>query len=126
MITNFKIFEDLKNKPEIGDYIIINVPNSTIIFAINNLQNVQPNIIKNFYNYVNNTIGTVACYFDHFNKQKQKVEIFYDNIPNEIINYFDKGNDNKYSLLFESQYILAYSKTKKELKQIIKAKKYNI
>jgi len=126
MITNFKIFEDLKNKPEIGDYIIINVPNSTIIFAINNLQNVQPNIIKNFYNYVNNTIGTVAYYFDHFNKQKQKVEIFYDNIPNEIINYFDKGNDNKYSLLFESQYIFAYSKTKKELKQIIKAKKYNI
>jgi hypothetical protein len=122
MITVFKIFENI-NIPEKGEYILINVPHSDIINAINNTRNED---VNDFYNFINNTIGIIAYYFDHFNPNKQKVEIFYDNIPNKLIEYFNKGEDNKYSLSFNSRYIVAFTKTKKELEEIIKAKKYNI
>lgn len=119
MITQFKNFEINKKIPEIGDYIGIYVDDLC-------LDCVTPDV-KNFYNFINNNIGIVGYYFDHFNINKCYVDIIYYNIPENLKYIFTKSRITyEYSKTFNIKYVVAFGKIKEEVEEELKIKKYNI
>jgi hypothetical protein len=138
MITNFKLFENIKDVPKIGDYAIVNL---------------DDNYHKMYRDFFNNNIGQIIDiqpnmdYKNGFNvmplklkskrgisKIADRIAIEYKNMPEEIKwNYnigCKIGNGKKIILTkagtFHPDYIEHLSSNKEDLEQYINAKKYNI
>jgi hypothetical protein len=111
MITNFKIFENINNVPDIGDYILVgNIERFGFEF-------------DNLINFMSTNIAKVTEYIYDDDDNIRGVKIKYNNnIPNDIRHHFPKNGQKSCQL----KYILAFAKTRKELETIILANKYNI
>lgn len=116
-----KTFEDLQNKPEVGDYVIINV---------------SPSADNNVREYIDNTIGVIHTIQDDRvdmwnNVITGNIIVKYINVPNEIRSWFHyegtrKKYGRKYFRSFDTQQIYAFSKSKEELELMLQTKNYNL
>lgn len=125
-----KYFENIKDDPQVDDYVLINIDISTSIL------DKKHEIMK----FVNNTIGQISKiredsvdYWGH--KDKGDVMVVYDNVPKEIKSWFtfrryDNEQNPKYNGLycrtFDTDKIVAFNKDKDKLEQIITNNKFNI
>jgi len=94
-----------KNSPELLDYVIINT-------------STKNNILKDF---INNHIGRVI-YVGVIN-----MRVAYDNIPNNLINYFyvDTEESFRFSIEMISD-VVEFSYNREELELKLSANKYNL
>lgn len=116
-----------KKTPKNGDYICVYVDDSFALTHAINFTKITKNDIKNFYDFINNEIGIVGYYNDHFNPNKCEVEIIYSNVPEDLKCFFTKSEiTSEYSIIFSTKYIVAFGKTKKEVKFKLKVNKYNL
>jgi len=117
MITKFKLYENERNAPEIGDYVLCK--NWTPSFSRPKEFIETDNEINRF---LNNNIGKIVkvriINVDH-NLKAYYIE--YENIPDSIKKYFDH---NEYML--DKENILFYSKNKESVIIQIQANKFGI
>src|ERR1035437_7539414 len=97
-----KLFEEYNSKPEVGDYVIIDFKN---------------NFNKEFYYFINNTIGLI----DYIIPESGIVGVKYENIP-KVLEYWFSDSVGMFNLTS----ILEYDKNREKLELIISAKKYNL
>lgn len=123
MIKSFKIFEKLKEIPEVDDYAIMQI--LTGDFKLDN--------------YVNNTIGQICdvqlSYPDpeitaitnvELYEEIQRIGVIYNNVPVKIRWWFSKMAHNKYKRLYTPNKLVEFAKTKEELEMKLNANKYNL
>ena len=108
-----KKFESIHDKPEVGDYIL----------AKYDTKNYSVTSINNVKKFIDNTIGIVVGVERYLNYIT--VNIKYDNIPDNIINFF-KNDTKKFTFNGMMKSIVDYDKDLDSLKYKIEAKKYNI
>lgn len=97
-------FEDLKEEPVVGDYVIIE---SNDIINLN---------LKHF---IENNIGQITKFF----KFDETVLIKYTNVPKDLRIWF---SSNAQIITFKLEYIKYFSNNKEELEVILTANKYNL
>lgn len=106
------------NKIEVGDYVILNLS--------------KEHYHRNEYlDFINNSIGEVICVFDHYNIYNRKLEIKYENVPENIKIFFHSGSDDPRSFsrnsIEESPIHVKYlSKDKEDLEYILEGELYNL
>jgi hypothetical protein len=119
MIKSFKIFEKLKDVPEIGDYAIMQI--LTGDFKLDN--------------FVNNTIGQISdvqlsepdpSMSVNLYNEIQRIGVIYNNVPVKIRWWFSKMSHNKYKRLYTPNNLVEFAKTKEELELKLNANKYNL
>ena len=101
-MKHIKLFEDLQNIPEVGDYVIANSKYTD----------------EDSQNFFLNNIGKVIRNRE-IDELKRFVEVEYNNVPKNIL----VDNNNWLFLLDE---ILYWSKDKNELETLLASKKYNL
>lgn len=115
MITNFKIYEKLENKPELGDYVIVSII-SDLIQTYNDDEQ----------DFIENHIGKIVEIIKYPSTIYYAVE--YD-IPKDFVPYpyyRTKYSGWKSAWQFERKDLKYISKNKEDLIPIIDAKKYNL
>ena len=113
MIKNFKLFENNENKPQIGDYVVLNYKDN-YRFSPGFRRNIQYNI----NDFLNGCIGKICLIIE-----QNKVGVSYEKIPNNLLDFFYKNNYYTIAYLEE---IEKYSSSKEELELYLQAKKYNL
>jgi hypothetical protein len=103
-----KKFENIKNIPEIGDYIIFK----------NTWYDENFDGIK----FLCSNIGKIVKIEFPYNKKNALYHVNYENIPNDISHVF--SSDNTIAIDFED--IKHFSPDKKELETYLMADKYNL
>jgi len=113
-MKHLKTYEDINiNKPQVGDYVIIDYYYETM------------NI--NLKKFVNSSIGKIISeriYVEPITQKIQKGELYeirFWNIPPRLKMYFE----NK-TRIIATDAIIHWSKNKKELEAILQAKNYNL
>lgn len=101
-MKHIKIYEDYKELPEIGDYVVVDSKSVNI----------------KFNNYVNNNVGKL----NHYGLSKSIVWVEYFSIPEELKQHFD---DDKYAIL-EKNRIVYFSSDEKNAELYLKTMKFNI
>jgi hypothetical protein len=108
MIITFKIFENSKQEPKIGDYVICTLLDPDII---------NKNPILN--DFLSNNIGKII----EIGQDRIKLYVVkYDNIP-EVISYRFSHDNTR---LFAKDDFLYFSSNKEDLEIYLNSKKYNI
>ena len=107
-----KTFEDLKNEPQVGDYVLIKT-----VAADGNIKN-----------FINNTIGIIDYIQPDFTNLFDKkcdgnIGVRYKNIPKSLQLWFGKGSNVRQ---FLKKQIVAIGKTEEEVKQKVQSNKFNI
>ena len=120
MITKFKLYEKINIgikdvKPKEGDYVIM-----TLDYIVDEGDQQQGiDIIRKCRKHIQNNIGEVSYYND-----SDTVVITYKNLP------MDGNIVPSKDVSFDTQYIIYWSKNKKELKEkleeLLITKKYNL
>jgi len=105
-MKHIKTFENSKNTPEVGDYILANYDS---IF----------DSLKDLVDFMNNTIGVVAN-ITSFNPY-----VKYDNVPINLKKYFNR-NGSKGIVDVSLDHILYFSKSKEEIEMKLNKNKFNI
>ena len=105
-MKHIKKFEQINNKPEIGDYVLCKAPNSAL----------NPYLID----YLNSNFGQIV---DEFTTNTMGINYYveYENIPEELKPKFLKSKR-----IYREDSIIEYAKTKEELEVKLSAKKYNL
>jgi hypothetical protein len=98
-----KIFEEYNNKPEVGDYVLINY---------------KIKYDKDFESFINNNIGKLFEVDFKFNE----IEVEYENVPENIKKIWFYNN----TVVFNISDIVEYGKTIEELELKLASKKYNL
>jgi hypothetical protein len=115
MITKFKIFENMNDgEPKRFDYVIVNPQNPRM--------SEYPELLK----FLTETIGKIIS-----RMWTDSYCIIYENIPDEIMYYFEHlisvcDSDSYYYKYFEREEIEFWSEDKEELEKVLDAKKYNL
>lgn len=119
MIT---LFENFKNEPEVGDYVIIKVN--------------PMRFYKGLDVYLNNTLGNIVVSQLKYSSAKAYI-VMYDDVPTKLEAYFDRkeistrgligtySNTQRYYKTFYLNQIEAFG-TKEDMKAYIAVKKYNM
>lgn len=110
MITKLKIFENINNIPEIGDYVKVNLTDYFGVFSLGAINFINYNIPKNI-NYIFNT-----------NNELSAIRVKYDNIPENFKRLFDKNG----TIILRLEAIECFGKTIEELELKLKSNKYNL
>jgi putative ribosome biogenesis GTPase RsgA len=98
-----KTYENtIKDEPQVGDYVIIKPQFSN----------------EKYVNYINNNIGRITKI-----SKNNIATIFYENVPNEILIWFELGAKN---IQVKTSNIIYHSKNKKNLEPFLIINKYNI
>ena len=98
-----KIFEDYNNKPEVGDYVLINY---------------KVKYDKDFESFINNNIGLLSV----VDFKNNEIEVEYENVPEKIKKIWFYNNN----VVFNISDIVEYGKTIEELEIKLKINKYNL
>jgi hypothetical protein len=98
-----KIFEEYNNKPEVGDYVLINY---------------KIKYDKDFESFINNNIGKLFEVDFKFNE----IEVEYENVPENIKKIWFYNN----TVVFNISDIVEYGKTIEELELKLAINKYNL
>ena len=109
MITSFKIFENLKEDPQINDYVICESDFWSIRIAL------SPKDVMEFSNYIHTHIGKIIS-SDIINEEKQ-FYVIYDDLSKFL---------RKNSFWVTKDMIKYSSKNKEELKQLLLNNKFNL
>lgn len=110
-MKHLKIFEDIKTKPEIGDYVICN---EIVDFNQEELEN-----------FLNNNIGQYVCLKPSGESFPYLIQ--YKNIPKELLSNFIKDyNGFSHVRDVNLREIVHKSKNKKDLETYIISNKYNL
>lgn len=116
-----KVFEDIKNIPKIGDYVIC-----------------QDSLARyEVVEFISNNIGQIIAPFHSIpfhpttpkNPSEPQFVIQYENIPEELKYSFYYENNMKYYSGLRNMAlneIIKFSKNKEELEDYLVAKKYNL
>jgi len=98
------------DEPQEGDYVICTTINSTEL---------------ELKLYIDVNIGQII---NISTKLEQKYIVYYDNLPNNLVSYVYNGIkiNNISGITFEESEILYWSKDKKDLENILLAKKFNL
>ena len=133
-----KTFENIKDSPKIGDYVIVNLDNNyhqTYRDFFNNnigqIIDIEPNAD---YRNPFNTMPLKLKYKRGVSKIANSIAVEYKNMPKEIdwnYNIGYKIGDGKKTILrkaatFHPDYIEHFSSNKGDLEQYIQTNKYNI
>lgn len=118
MITNFKIFENTKELPKIGDYILART-NSEL-----------PGVKE----FINNTIGVVVdiTYNDLIYPEKPEMIVHYKNVPKgNVRSWFGLKYPNSIHIgnnctSFLPDDIVVFASTKEELELKLDVKNFNL
>jgi hypothetical protein len=115
-VKYLKRFEEVNvDDPKVGDYAIF----------FDEIGYIDSGVYVHFNEYlyfINNNIGEIIKIE---NKDNYKYHVKFENVPIDIIRYFDFASDYYY-LRFHKEEILYWSKDKKDLEPYIQAKKYNL
>ena len=109
MITKFKIYEAVNETPKVGDYVLIN--------ANKNLFSVKDPDVKDYLEFIGNSVGKIT----NVNDVHNNVAVKYQDIPNHIKYIF-----NVNTVLYPPSHIEFIAKNPEEVELQIKAKKYNL
>ena len=104
-MKHIKKFEYFTDKPEIDDYIIVNINNEI------------GQSYDEIFDFLNNSIGKVVGY-----SFPGKVKVKFYNIPKNLYSYFNDDNVKAFQL----KDVLAFGKDKAELIIQKKAREYNL
>ena len=113
MITQFKIFENLKSELKVGDYVLMRSNASA----------------KELLEFINNNIGQVIK-INNF--EDLRIRVRYNNIPDNVIPWFGFAERQfppsirTAARIFDINQIVEFAKTKEELELKLAAKKYNL
>jgi hypothetical protein len=120
MITNFKTFENVKDEPEIGDYVICHIVEE---FDSEKYQ-------EDTDEFLNNNIGIIIDIYQerYVADSITKYNIKFDNSPNynndsQLCQAFDTNTNTLY---FYADEIDFWSKSKEEVILMRDTKKYNL
>jgi len=113
MITKYKIFENKKIYPEIGDYVLMKSDMNE--YEYGGVTNRQKEI---FTKFITNNFGIVK----HMNRKKNNINIKYYDIPYTISRFFFENG----SIFFAINAIDEFDSDLENLKIKIGAKKYNL
>ena len=111
-----KKFENIDIEPEVGDYVLM---------RINLIDSIKKDEINN---YINNTIGQII----QIHPSTEEIRIRYDNIPDNIKDWFRnhkdwiKDNGDFYSRILQINKIVAIGKTPEEVILNRDINKYNL
>jgi hypothetical protein len=103
-----KTYEEIKEEPQIGDYVVC---------TESRIQNMKQINTAPFTTFISNNIGKLIKYLE----PNQLYSVKYKNIPDNIKNFFENSTH-----FFIKEDILYFSKNKEHLEDIIKADKYNL
>jgi len=104
-----KQFERL-SKYKVGDYIVIEYN-----------WNSGNDILYNLKGFIDSTIGVL--YGEEYDKKN--LVIRYDNVPEELVQFFTKIDSGYIKPFYHSQ-MVGYSEKKEDLEYLINANKFNI
>lgn len=110
MITKFKVFENINNIPDIGDYIKVNLTDYFGDFSLECI------------NFINNNICTNVNYIFNTNNQISAIRVKFYNIPENSKTKFDKNDTIRLRL----DAIQGFGKTIEELELKLNSQKYNL
>lgn len=127
-----KTFELYKESPQIGDYVLVN-PKCTFVDVLLDdidddddiVKSEKIKIKKQLVDFISNNFARISR-LDISNVSPFELEIYYNNIPEDIWDYFDIDDDEGAYEFINYKDIISYDQRKKMLKIITKAKKYNI
>ena len=106
-MKHLKIYEELNNtKPKIGDYVICK------------------DYLTEVYNFVLNNIGQIIDIVSNYHGDQYVIK--FENIPENIKNWFYNYNNDRNTRSYDENEILYFSNNKEDLEIILQTKKYNL
>ena len=126
-MKHIKTYENLKDKYQVGDFVLINIPYD---YSGNH----------KYTEFINNNIGKlIKTWSVEANRVGEKgdenglahyIEIKYNNIPSHIKYMFNHTDDEKKEhncmMRTNDNYLVSFGKTIEELKMRLSANKYNL
>ena len=117
MITNFKIFENVDNEPNIGDYVICEMIDIDWVYGHERMEK-----------FISENIGQIIYYNDS-EVSPYTIQYYPNDNFKTFFNYFisELGyKRDKYIFNVEYDEIKYFAKTKEQLELLIQTDKYNI
>ncbi len=116
-MKHLKSFERTETYKDInhGEYVILNIKHHYLFRSFRNSNS------QKFLKYINCTIGKVLTVLN-----TNEIILTYDNIPNNVTQFFNYNNHQKYHMTFNIDDVEFHSRNKDDVEEYLQAKKYNL